>query len=52
MPAIRRSLQASRPDKPYLTEGHNVIPKIKEALRQNKGKGNILYIIAIDIKEA
>ncbi|KAH7227212.1 uncharacterized protein BKA55DRAFT_527173, partial [Fusarium redolens] len=47
-----RSLQAPRPNKPYLTKGHNIIPKIKEALRQNKGKGNILYIIAIDIKEA
>ncbi|KAH7207891.1 uncharacterized protein BKA55DRAFT_681677 [Fusarium redolens] len=36
MPAIRRSLQAPRPDKPYLTEGHNVILKIEEALRRNK----------------
>jgi hypothetical protein len=52
MPAIRRSLQAPRPDKPYLTKGHNIIPKIKEALRRNKGKSNILYIIAIDIREA
>ncbi|KAH7205815.1 uncharacterized protein BKA55DRAFT_586673 [Fusarium redolens] len=44
MPAIRRSLQAPRPDKPYLTKGHNIIPKIEEALRRNKGKGNILCI--------
>ncbi|KAH7227217.1 uncharacterized protein BKA55DRAFT_527165, partial [Fusarium redolens] len=47
-----RSLQAPRPDEPYLTEGHDVIPKIEEALRRNKGKGDILYIMAIDIREA
>jgi hypothetical protein len=49
---VRRSLQAPRPDEPYLTEGHNVIPKIEEALRRNKGKGDMLHIIAIDIGEA
>jgi hypothetical protein len=52
MPAIRRSLQVPRPDEPYLTEGHDMIPKIEEALRRNKGKGDILRIIAIDIGEA
>ncbi|KAH7208411.1 uncharacterized protein BKA55DRAFT_485523, partial [Fusarium redolens] len=42
-----------RPNKPYLTKGYNVIPKIEKALRRDKkGKGNMLYIIAIDIREA
>ncbi|KAH7230455.1 uncharacterized protein BKA55DRAFT_582871 [Fusarium redolens] len=52
MPAIRRSLQAPRPDEPYLTEGHDVIPKIEEALGRNKGKGDMLRIMAMDIGEA
>ncbi|KAH7260684.1 uncharacterized protein BKA55DRAFT_504566 [Fusarium redolens] len=49
---LRRSLQAPRPDEPYLTEGHDVIPKIEEALGRNKGKGDMLRIMAMDIGEA
>ncbi|KAH7268953.1 uncharacterized protein BKA55DRAFT_160 [Fusarium redolens] len=49
---VRRSLQAPRPNKPYLTEGHDVIPKIEEALGRNKGKGDMLHIMAIDIRKA
>ncbi|KAK8140672.1 hypothetical protein G3M48_002788 [Beauveria asiatica] len=37
---LRRSLQTPDPDKPYLTEGHDVIDMIEEALaRDKKGKG-------------
>ncbi|KAM5522645.1 hypothetical protein FOXYSP1_16536 [Fusarium oxysporum f. sp. phaseoli] len=53
MPAVRRSLQIPNPDEPYLTKGHDVIDIIKEALTQDKkGKGNILYIKAIKIRDA
>jgi hypothetical protein len=36
MPVIRRSLRPPRPNKPYLTEDHNVIQMIKRALSSAK----------------
>ncbi|EXM31536.1 hypothetical protein FOTG_03314 [Fusarium oxysporum f. sp. vasinfectum 25433] len=53
MPAVRRSLQTPDPDEPYLAKGHDVIDMIKEALtRDKKGKGDILRIKAIEIRDA
>ena len=53
MPAVRRSLQTPDPDEPYLTKGHDVIDMIEEALaRDKKGKGDILRMKAIEIRDA
>jgi len=50
---LRRSLQTPDPDEPYLTKGHDVINRIKEALaRDKKGKGDILRMKAIEIRDA
>ncbi|KAH7147261.1 hypothetical protein DER46DRAFT_486371, partial [Fusarium sp. MPI-SDFR-AT-0072] len=50
---VRRSLQTSDPDEPYLTEGHDVIDMIEEALaRDKKGKGDILRMKVMEIGDA
>ncbi|KAF5251526.1 hypothetical protein FOXYS1_14754 [Fusarium oxysporum] len=50
---VRRSLQTPDPDEPYLTEGHDVINMIEEALaRDKKGKGDILRMKAMEIGDA
>ncbi|KAG7404012.1 hypothetical protein Forpe1208_v015877 [Fusarium oxysporum f. sp. rapae] len=35
MPAVRRSLQTPDPDEPYLTEGHDVIDMIDQAIKED-----------------
>ncbi|KAJ0140578.1 hypothetical protein HZ326_16513 [Fusarium oxysporum f. sp. albedinis] len=48
---LRRSLQPPRPNKPYLTEDHNIIQIIKRALLSAKQSNcNKLYIIAAKIR--
>ncbi|EXL84427.1 hypothetical protein FOPG_03053 [Fusarium oxysporum f. sp. conglutinans race 2 54008] len=49
---LRRSLQIPDPNEPYLTKGHDVIDMIEEALaRDKKGKGDILHIKAMEIRD-
>ncbi|EXL93756.1 hypothetical protein NOF04DRAFT_13461 [Fusarium oxysporum II5] len=35
MPAVRRSLQPPDPNKPYLTKGHDMTCKIKQAIKKD-----------------
>ncbi|KAJ9418020.1 hypothetical protein QL093DRAFT_2376356 [Fusarium oxysporum] len=50
MPAVRRSLQTPDPGEPYLTEGHDVINMIDQAIKEDSH--DKLRDIAIEIGEA
>ncbi|SCO77490.1 uncharacterized protein FRV6_01702 [Fusarium oxysporum] len=50
MPAVRRSLQTPDPDEPYLTEGHDIINIINQAIKEDGH--DKLRDMAIEIRKA